>query len=59
VQTARPDWDKIAKLLKPVNTAATEEAALERFAEFAGTQRTTGRQTSDPKIPERHPCTSC
>lgn len=33
---ARQDWDKIAKVLKPVHTAATEEAALERFAEFAG-----------------------
>ncbi|GHI81694.1 hypothetical protein Sspor_72550 [Streptomyces spororaveus] len=32
---ARQDWDKIAKLLKPVYTAATEDAALERFAEFA------------------------
>jgi transposase-like protein len=32
---ARQDWDKIAKLLKPVHTAPTEEAALERFAEFA------------------------
>ncbi|MFF4035968.1 IS256 family transposase [Streptomyces sviceus] len=32
---ARQDWDKIAKLLKPVYTAPTEEAALERFAEFA------------------------
>ncbi|MFI1759699.1 IS256 family transposase [Streptomyces sp. NPDC020571] len=32
---ARQDWDKIARLLKPVCTAATEEAALERFAEFA------------------------
>ncbi|WP_372448610.1 IS256 family transposase [Streptomyces durocortorensis] len=32
---ARQDWDKIAKLLKPVYTAATEEAALDRFAEFA------------------------
>lgn len=29
------DWDKIAKLLKPVYTTSTEEAALERFAEFA------------------------
>ncbi|WDG27604.1 transposase [Streptomyces sp. CA-278952] len=29
--------DKIAKLLKPVYTAATEDAALERFAEFADT----------------------
>ncbi|MFJ2900527.1 IS256 family transposase [Streptomyces sp. NPDC087218] len=34
---ARQDWDKIAKVLKPVYTAATEEAALERFAEFADT----------------------
>ncbi|RPK70362.1 Transposase, Mutator family [Streptomyces sp. ADI97-07] len=34
---ARQDWDKIAKLLKPVYTAATEDAALERFAEFADT----------------------
>ncbi|WP_121834063.1 IS256 family transposase [Streptomyces sp. S1] len=32
---ARQDWDKIAKLIKPVYTTATEEAALERFAEFA------------------------
>lgn len=32
---ARQDWDKIAKVLKPVYTAATEEAALDRFAEFA------------------------
>ncbi|QNT90576.1 Transposase, Mutator family [Streptomyces griseofuscus] len=32
---ARQDWDKIAKLLKPIYTAPTEEAALERFAEFA------------------------
>ncbi|MEW1695814.1 IS256 family transposase [Streptomyces sp. NPDC091278] len=32
---ARQDWDKIAELLKPICTAATEEAALERFAEFA------------------------
>ncbi|MET8893544.1 IS256 family transposase [Streptomyces albogriseolus] len=32
---ARQDWDKIAKLLKPVYTAPTEEAARERFAEFA------------------------
>ncbi|MDW4918943.1 IS256 family transposase [Streptomyces californicus] len=32
---ARQDWDKIAKLLKPVYTAAAEDAALERFAEFA------------------------
>ncbi len=34
---ARQDWDKIAKDLKPVYTAATEDAALERFAEFADT----------------------
>lgn len=34
---ARQDWDKIAKVLKPVHTAATEDAALERFAEFADT----------------------
>ncbi|MEV7427722.1 IS256 family transposase [Streptomyces sp. NPDC091212] len=34
---ARQDWDKIAKLLKPVYTAAAEDAALERFAEFADT----------------------
>ncbi|GAA3502729.1 IS256 family transposase [Streptomyces prasinosporus] len=30
---ARQDWDKIARLLKPVYTAPTEETALERFAE--------------------------
>jgi putative transposase len=34
---ARQDWDKIAKALKPIYTAATEDAALERFAEFADT----------------------
>ncbi|MEU6547932.1 IS256 family transposase [Streptomyces sp. NPDC046859] len=32
---ARQDWDKIARVLKPVYTAPAEEAALERFAEFA------------------------
>ncbi len=32
---ARQDWDKIAKLLKPACTAATEDTALDRFAEFA------------------------
>jgi hypothetical protein len=32
---ARQDWDKIAKVLKPLYTAPTEEAALDRFAEFA------------------------
>lgn len=31
---ARQDWDKIAKALKPVYTAATEDAASERFLEF-------------------------
>ena len=31
----RQDWDAIAKDLKPVYTAPTEAAALERFAEFA------------------------
>ncbi|MFI7894685.1 IS256 family transposase [Streptomyces sp. CACIS-1.16CA] len=32
---ARQGWDRIARLLKPVCTAPTEEAVLERFAEFA------------------------
>jgi len=32
---ARQDWDKIAKALKPVYTAPTEDAATERFMEFA------------------------
>ena len=32
---ARQDWDKIAKALKPVYTAPTEAAAMERFLEFA------------------------
>jgi hypothetical protein len=31
---ARQDWEKIAKALRPVCTAPTEEAALERFVEF-------------------------
>ncbi|MFV2179989.1 IS256 family transposase [Actinomadura sp. LOL_016] len=34
---ARQDWDKIAKALKPVYTAATESAATERWLEFAET----------------------
>ncbi|MFE0731673.1 IS256 family transposase [Streptomyces antibioticus] len=32
---ARQDWDKIAKALKPVYTAPTEDAATTRFLEFA------------------------
>ncbi|MFD8080962.1 IS256 family transposase [Kitasatospora sp. NPDC059722] len=31
---ARQDWDKISKALKPVYTAPTEDAVLERFVEF-------------------------
>ncbi|MEV1144317.1 hypothetical protein [Micromonospora sp. NPDC049799] len=31
---ARQDWDKIAKALRPVYTAPTEDAATERFLEF-------------------------
>jgi transposase-like protein len=31
---ARQDWDAIARALRPVYTAPTEEAALERFVEF-------------------------
>jgi putative transposase len=34
---SRRDWPQIAKDLKPIYTAATEAAALERLAEFAGT----------------------
>ena len=34
---ARQDWDKIAKALKPVYTAPTEAAAMERWLEFAET----------------------
>jgi transposase-like protein len=33
---ARKDWSQIAKDLKPVYTAPSESAALDRFAEFAG-----------------------
>ena len=32
---ARQDWDQMAKALRPVYTAPTEEAALSRFVEFA------------------------
>jgi transposase-like protein len=32
---ARQDWDKIAKALKPVYTAPSEDAATTRFLEFA------------------------
>jgi transposase-like protein len=31
---ARQDWDKVAKALKPVYTASSEDAATERFLEF-------------------------
>jgi transposase-like protein len=34
---ARQDWDKIARALRSVYTAATEDAATERFMEFAET----------------------
>ncbi|GAA2716573.1 IS256 family transposase [Actinoplanes palleronii] len=34
---SRKDWAAIARDLKPVYTAATEQAALDRFAEFATT----------------------
>jgi putative transposase len=34
---ARQDYEKIARALKPVYTAATEDAATERFMEFAET----------------------
>ncbi len=34
---SRRDWDKLAKDLRPVYTAATEAEALDRFAEFSGT----------------------
>src|SRR5215469_6970273 len=34
---SRRDWDKIAKDLRPIYTAASEAEALERFAEFSGT----------------------
>jgi putative transposase len=37
---SRRDWDKLAKDLRPVYTAASEAEALERFAEFAGTWET-------------------
>jgi putative transposase len=33
---SRKDWPALAKDLKPIYTAATEAAALERLAEFAG-----------------------
>jgi putative transposase len=33
---SRKDWPAVARDLKPIYTAATEAAALERFAEFAG-----------------------
>ena len=33
---SRADWDAVARDLKPIYAAVTEEAALERLAEFAG-----------------------
>jgi transposase-like protein len=38
---ARQDWDKVAKGLKPVYTAPSEDAATERFLEF---QKSWGRK---------------
>jgi putative transposase len=37
---SRKDWTAIAKALKPVYTAPTEQAALDRFAEFAAAWET-------------------
>jgi putative transposase len=34
---SRRDWDAIAKALRPVYTAVSEAAALDAFAQFAGT----------------------
>jgi len=34
---ARQDWEKIAKALRPIYAAATEDAATERFIEFTET----------------------
>jgi putative transposase len=34
---SRKDWSAIAKDLRPVSTAPTEAAALERFIEFSDT----------------------
>jgi transposase-like protein len=34
---SRRDWDKLAKDLKPIYTAATGAEALDRFADFSGT----------------------
>ena len=34
---SRRDWDKLAKDLRPIYTAATDAEALDRFAEFCGT----------------------
>jgi transposase-like protein len=37
---SRRDWDAIAKALRPVYTAPSEAAALDAFAQFAGTWET-------------------
>lgn len=44
--TPRQHWEKIAKDLKPVYTAATEQAAEARFAEFAETWTPATRPSS-------------
>jgi putative transposase len=36
---SKRDWAQIAKDLKPVDTAASEAEALDRFAEFSGSGR--------------------
>lgn len=54
---ARQDWDKISKALKPVYTAATEEAATERFPEFCESRgRSTRRSCGSGRTPGPSSC---
>jgi putative transposase len=45
--SSRADWDAVARDLKPIYAAVTEEAALERLAEFAGKYYSSGSSFCD------------
>ncbi len=57
---SRKDWPAMAKDLKPIYTAPTEAAALDRLAEFSGRWETTlpGRGASCGRTPGRSSCPS-
>ncbi len=55
---ARQHWDAIAKALKPVYTASTESAALERFYELAEGAENIPPSSNSRRTPGRSSCHS-